>query len=100
MLIESSGGEQVVKSFPSRKLPKEPQQRFAALFRARALWRAKDLNPFLQDMLVANLTEENSEIETLAWKCVTASIGRLKMLSRSKRKKKAFLSFHLIIMAC
>lgn len=55
VLVESSGGEQIITSFPSRKLPRDPEQRFAALFKARPLWKATDLNPFLRSMQVITL---------------------------------------------
>ena len=57
VLIDTVGGEQIIASFPSEKLPKDPEARFLALFKAKQLWPARDLMPFLRTIQVGrNLT--------------------------------------------
>ena len=46
------GPAEVVKSFPVSALPRDPAQRFAALFAERPKWEAAELEPYIADIKV------------------------------------------------
>lgn len=41
-----------MRALPARRLPRDPGQRFAVLFRERARWEWQDLEPYLADIRV------------------------------------------------
>ena len=49
------GPAEVVKSFPVSALPRDPAQRFAALFAERPKWEAAELEPYIADIKVCVL---------------------------------------------
>ncbi|KAG2434269.1 hypothetical protein HXX76_007994 [Chlamydomonas incerta] len=57
-LVEGSGAEARISSFPSAALPSDPAQRFSLLFAVRPRWAWADLEPFLAGIKVPGQSAE------------------------------------------
>ncbi|GIL64365.1 hypothetical protein Vafri_18331 [Volvox africanus] len=57
-LIDGSGPEARISSFPASALPRDPGERFAALFGRRARWEWTALEPFLEGIQVPGQSAE------------------------------------------
>lgn len=58
VLYEKTGLENWIKAFSVSSLSTVPAERFAALFRERARWEWKDLEPYIRDLRVPGLSAE------------------------------------------
>lgn len=58
VLCEKLGAETWVHAFSVTDLPLAPAERFAALFRERAKWEWKDLQPYIRDLHVPGASSE------------------------------------------
>ncbi|GIL82107.1 hypothetical protein Vretifemale_11044 [Volvox reticuliferus] len=58
VLIDGSGAEARISSFPASALPRDPGERFAALFSRRARWEWTHLEPFLEGVKVPGQSVE------------------------------------------
>ncbi|PNW72477.1 hypothetical protein CHLRE_16g684155v5 [Chlamydomonas reinhardtii] len=57
-LVEGTGSEARISSFPSAALPSDPAQRFSLLFTVRPRWAWTDLEPFLAGIKVPGQSAE------------------------------------------
>ncbi|XP_078441616.1 zinc ion binding protein [Wolffia australiana] len=58
VLFETFGLETWIRPYSVSALPSTPEERFAALFRERARWTWKDLQPYIRDLSVPGVSSE------------------------------------------
>ncbi|XP_072999744.1 uncharacterized protein [Typha latifolia] len=58
VLFKKLGVETWIRSFSVGVLPSNPTERFAALFKERPKWEWKDLEPYIRDLRVPDLSSE------------------------------------------